>query len=234
MTSRIDADCRVRVARTDVLGTATRWTFTSPDPVSEDPFGHRSVRLRVSEGLVNVGTGHELAGNTDQFTAGSNWLIAGDGHVIDSQTTSPATGSAWGIGALPGGRLLIKLTAYDIASGKATWTGGAVPGSGGQVLLLDGRIIQAGTSALTCIDGRTGKTVWTTPTKQSESDSLVTDGRLVLRAQSTGSGGTVLTAYGVDDGRQRWQTHVADDAWICVIGRRLYARSGQGGLVALG
>jgi outer membrane protein assembly factor BamB len=127
-----------------------------------------------------------------------------------------------------------KLAAYDIASGNRKWTvGGTVSGSYWEALLIDGRIIQAGTGALTSIDGRTGKTVWTTPTKGTGSGSLVTDGHLVLLANPTGSGGASLTAYGVDDGQQRWQTHVAEDLRLFVSDKRLYGMSDRG-LVALG
>ena len=101
--TRIDHDGRVRVARTDALGMGTRWAFTSPDPVSKDPFGHRSARLWASEGLVGVSTGYDLVGDTDQLTAGSSWLLSGGGHVMDTQSTGPSTRFAQGIGVLPGG-----------------------------------------------------------------------------------------------------------------------------------
>jgi len=296
--SRIDADGRVQVTRTDALGAATRWTFTSPDPVSQDSFGQRSAHVGASEGVISVSAGSNFVNDTGQGTGHSSWLLSADGDVIDTETTDSLTSPTWAFGVLPGGRLLFKsattdadadaptmtftnratgrsftaegspvvvspddgsladlvltgaasndkLTAYAIASGKPKWTvGRTAPGGGmasgdgmasggGMAVLLDGRIIRSGPRTLTSIDGRTGKTVWTTPTKQTESASLVTDGRLVLLAQPTESGDTVLTAYGVDDGRRRWHTRIAGSQWLFVSGGRLYGASDRK-LVALG
>jgi outer membrane protein assembly factor BamB len=138
----------------------------------------------------------------------------------------------------PGGDHLIG---YDLASGRPAWT---VPTGilvGGAVI-IDGRIVQAGTAAVTSIDGRTGETIWATPIvhpaatgqdSQPEMRLVATDGRLVLLAWTDGSSGIVLSAYGLDDGKARWETHVDDAQSVNVIAGKLFGTS-EHGLVALG
>lgn len=132
------------------------------------------------------------------------------------------------------------LIAYDLTSGRPRWTVPAAGGSG--TVIIDGRIIRAGAGELTSIEGRTGDTVWVTPLTQTATGtpgyrqgmaSLVTDGRLVLLTQSDPAGGFLLAAYGLDDGRKRWTTEIADDLYLTSIDGGLFGWS-ERGLVALG
>ena len=112
------------------------------------------------------------------------------------------------------------LIASDRTSGRVLWT---ARGTGvGQVMVLAGRVIRYGAVELESIDGRTGALVWSTPVQASARSSLLTDGRLVLITERDSQGGTMLGAYGVDDGLERWRVGVARDLLPRVIGTELY------------
>jgi outer membrane protein assembly factor BamB len=123
------------------------------------------------------------------------------------------------------------LAAYDPATGTARWSAeGQVEG---RALVLDGRVLRVSSRHLTAVDGRTGETVWQTLLVRPARTSLVTDGRLVLVTQLDGDRGLVLGAYGLDDGRLRWTSDIADDvAVLTVFGRQLFGWTGEH-LVAL-
>lgn len=55
----------------------------------------------------------------------------------------------------------------------------------------------------------------------------------MLRTQQDPSGGVVVVAYGLDDGRLRWEVDVANEMYLFAIDGRLYRGSEQG-IVALG
>ena len=112
------------------------------------------------------------------------------------------------------------LIASDRTSGKVLWT---ARGTGaGQVMVLAGRVIRYGDLELESLDGRTGAVGWSTPVRASSRSSLLTDGRLVLVTERDAQGATMLGAYGVDDGLQRWRVAVAPDLMPRVIGAALY------------
>jgi hypothetical protein len=151
---------------------------------------------------------------------------------------SPDDGSLAGLVLMqsPGGDLLIG---YDLASGRPLWT---VPGTGGETVIIDGRIIQAGADGLKSIDGHTGETIWATriepPNVGAQGDptaasALLTDGRLVLLAQPGPTGGVIFSAYGLDDGAPLWTSDVADNVSVTAVGGALVGSSTHG-LVGLG
>jgi len=112
------------------------------------------------------------------------------------------------------------LIASDRASGQVLWT---ARGTGaGKLLVLAGRVIRYGATELESIDGRTGAVVWSAPVRESARSSLLTDGRLVLITEGDDQGGTMLSAYGVDDGLQQWRVAVANDLTPRVINTALY------------
>ena len=123
-----------------------------------------------------------------------------------------------------------ELIAYDGASGNSRWR---ARGVASPPVVLDGHVLRLTGSTLEALDGRTGALVWSTPLQQAESSSLVTDGRVALVTQSGPAGGTVFTAYGLDDGAPRWTTSIPDDVFPNAVGGRLYGISGQQ-IVALG
>jgi len=168
---------------------------------------------------------------------------ASGSEVIDLATELSFTAEGYPVGAVPDDASLAylilmqsaagdDLVAYDIASGRRRWT---TPGTiGGGLVVINGRVIHSGTDELRSIDGRTGETVWATPVERVAQTSLVSDGRLVLLTQPDPDGGVVLTAYGLDDGRLRWQADVADDLhFLIAFDGKLYGWADQG-LIALG
>jgi len=126
------------------------------------------------------------------------------------------------------------LIAYDRASGRPRWTAPAGGGGPASALVIDGRIIRTGVDRLTSIDGRAGQPLWTTPVELAEMSALATDGRVVLLTRPRPDGGSTLSAYGLDDGRLRWETELRrDNLWLIGVGGRLYGLLDQG-LAALG
>ena len=215
VVSRVDPGGRAQVARTDARGTTDRWTFTSPGPVPEAASGRPEARVTVVDGRVVV-------------DAGSGWVLAGDGEVLDSWTTDPPTDGVAARGdpaaATPDDGSLPGLTLTESPGGEPV---------AGRVAVIDGRVIRAETDSLRSIDGRSGASVWTTPVGRLVGSQLFSDGRLALRTQGAPGRGVVLAAYGLDDGRLRWESDIADDLRLFSINGRLYGRSGEG-LVALG
>ena len=215
VVSHVDSGGRAHVTRTDARATTDRWTFTSPGPVPEAASGRPEVRVTVVDGRVVV-------------DAGPGWVLAGDGKVIDSWTTDPprhwvaARGEP--AGAMPDDGSLPSLTLTETPGGESI---------AGRLAVIDGRVIRAEADELRSIDGRTGALVWATPVGRLAGSQLFSDGRLVLRTQAAPGRGVVFAAYGLDDGRLRWELDIADDLRLFSINGRLYGRSGQG-LVALG
>jgi len=123
------------------------------------------------------------------------------------------------------------LAAFDAGSGRARWT---VQGAlGAAVTVLDGRVIAVQDGEVRSIDGGTGRILWATPVGAQTSGVSVSDGRLVLVARAAPHGGTVITAYGLDDGRRRWNAVLPDRLDLVTLAGTLYGRSAQL-LVALG
>jgi outer membrane protein assembly factor BamB len=130
------------------------------------------------------------------------------------------------------GSLLVRaggprgLVAYDVTSGTVEWSAeGHVEG---RAAVLDGRVVRITSGALTSVDGRTGETVWSTPLVRPARTSLATDGRVVVVPELDGDLGVVLGAYGLDDGRLRWRSDVADDVTVLtVFGRQLFGWTGE-------
>ncbi|RYV51671.1 PQQ-binding-like beta-propeller repeat protein [Pengzhenrongella frigida] len=77
VVGHVDADGVVRVARTDALGRASRWTFDGAHPVLTDAFGRQDVSLDVVDDLVVVGA------------AGSSWVLSADGGLLHTWAADP-------------------------------------------------------------------------------------------------------------------------------------------------
>jgi outer membrane protein assembly factor BamB len=188
------------------------------------------------EGTTRVGAGRLL---TRPHTTGGPYPRTQVADVVTEHVfTVPGRPlSAWpDDGSLDGAFLARSgsesgLAAYDPATGALRWSAeGQVEG---RALVLDGRVLRVSSRHLTAVDGRTGETVWQTLLVRPARTSLVTDGRLVLVTQLDGDRGLVLGAYGLDDGRLRWTSDIADDvAVLLVFGRQLFGWTGEH-LVAL-
>lgn len=128
--------------------------------------------------------------------------------------------------ALEGGDLI----AYTRAGGRQLWTVSSPSVSG--TMVIEGRIIRAETDRLVSIDGDTGETVWSTPI--DEVRAVATDGSVVLLAGTEPSGSVEVTAYGLDDGRERWsRTLPREVRWLFEADGALYGQSEQS-ILALG
>jgi len=242
IVSEVDADGRLRVTRTDASGRVARWTFTSPAPLPDDASGRPQAQVRVVGEVVVV-------------AAGPGWVLSGAGVVLESWPVGAQAGRA-GAGAGANARTPIAanpddgslgglsftqpapgvdLVALD-AAGRTRWTASGVGHAGTAIaglMVIDGRVIVAEAGALRSIDGSTGTTVWSTPITNPARTALFTDGRVIVRSESTKDRGVVLAAYGLDDGRLRWESDIADGALLLEVDGRLYARSDQG-LISLG
>jgi len=122
-----------------------------------------------------------------------------------------------------------RLLAYGKDQGELRWT---TPSDAGALVIVDGRVIRAAAGELESIDGRTGERVWTTPAARVRRGPLATDGRLVLLTRQDLGHGLVLAAYGLDDGRSRWQVDIDENLDLVTVAGRLYGWSGHA-LVAL-
>jgi hypothetical protein len=123
------------------------------------------------------------------------------------------------------------LVAYD-ASGTVQWR---VPGNvQGRAMVVDGRLLRIGTGDLSAIDARTGAVLWSVPLTRTARISLLTDGRRAVVTHLDPDDGVVLSAYGLEDGRERWTADLADDvSAVTAFGGRLFGWTGEQ-LVALG
>jgi outer membrane protein assembly factor BamB len=250
----------VQVARTDPLGGQERWRFTGPPRAGLEEYTRVReddglVVVPGESGWVLSGAGEVVESWADERPAPAAWaevldgrtlvrplrdvvgatavtdMVTGDEFTVDGYplTGAPDDGSARDL-------LLMQsstgdgLEAYE-PSGERRWTAQG-PDSGGLVV-LDGRVIRVESERMEAVDIATGETVWETAVPVASQYGLVTDGRLVLRAERADDD-VVVTARGVDDGRVRWQGDLPDDVQhIFVVGKRLYGYTTDG-LVALG
>lgn len=137
-------------------------------------------------------------------------------------------------GTLPGLVLLRsmdrnQLLAYDLTSGVPRWD---LAGVADEAIVVGGYVIRAENGQLQAIEGSTGSTLWSTPVDRVTRGPLVTDGRLVMLTRRSADGEVVLAAYGLDDGRLRWQTETGGNLDLTTISGRLYGWSGHA-LIAL-
>jgi outer membrane protein assembly factor BamB len=149
-----------------------------------------------------------------------------DGYPLTDATDDGSAGELLLMQSSSGG----GLEAYDL-SGEHRWSAEG-PDSGGLVV-LDGRVVRVESGRMEAVDAETGRTVWETPVPKASQYGLVTDGRLVLRAERV-EDDVVVVARGVDDGRVRWRGDLPDDVQhLFVVAGRLYGYTPDG-LVALG
>jgi outer membrane protein assembly factor BamB len=126
------------------------------------------------------------------------------------------------------------LAAYDVTDGRRRWSAPESRADGGAQLIVDGRVVQAQYDGIGALDATTGAPLWTTPLIPVPQFTLVTDGQLVLCVAVRDAPDQVLAAYGLDDGRLRWEVDLPEglDYLFAVDGSLYgYARSG---LVAFG
>ena len=123
------------------------------------------------------------------------------------------------------------LIAFDRGSGQRLWT--TSDQAGGATAVIDSRVLRIGPDGLRSIDGRTGRTLWSAAHARTSLGPLITDGRVVLLTGPEPGRGSLVSAYGLDDGRLRWTAPVASEVDLLPVGAALYGRSATG-LVALG
>jgi outer membrane protein assembly factor BamB len=219
VTSQIDPDGHVRVTRTDALGAADRWTFTSPDRAPLDDFGRPRVMAYVAGQVVVVRAfGADKDSNVD-----SSWLLSSNGKVLHSAISDPATGAGGWIDALPGGKLFAarldagpatKIT--ELATGRSfTAEGyplGVQPDDGSLADLL--LLISDDGEHVIAYDGASHKHRWTAP-GGADGPIAVVDGRIIMAGTDT------LQAIDGRTGKAVWTTKVkaSPSSWIVTDGR---------------
>jgi outer membrane protein assembly factor BamB len=250
----------VQVTRTDPLRTQERWQFVG---ASEDGLDeYTPVRVDDGFVVVAGESGWVLSGDGDlveswdrERPAPAAWAEVLRGRTLvrplrdvvgATAVTDLSTGEEFTVDGYPltnatddgtsGDLVLIQssagkgLEAYE-RSGERRWTAQG-PDSGGLVV-LDGRVIRVESQRMEAVDVATGRTVWETPVPAASQYGLITDGRLVLRAERVDDD-VVVTARGVDDGRVRWRGDLPDDVQhLFVVDGRLLGYTPDG-LVALG
>jgi outer membrane protein assembly factor BamB len=125
-----------------------------------------------------------------------------------------------------------RLIAWDLDTGQQLWTSDATVLA---VLLVDGCVYSVGAGGVRAQDARTGAERWKTDPKLSGQSSLVTDGRvLVVAGRAADATGSVVRGLDLEDGRQVWETPLADETQsLSVVGGILISAS-AGGAIALG
>jgi outer membrane protein assembly factor BamB len=254
------ADDEIRVVRTDPLGTQERWRFEGPP--GERRVEYAAVRVDDGlvvvpgeSGWVLSGEGEVVRSWTRERPAPAAWAEVLAGRTLvrplrdvvgATSVTDLETGAEFTVDGYPLTDAVDDGSAEDVIlmqssagkgveayerSGEHRWTAQG-PDSGGMVV-LDGRVIRVGSEVMGAVDVATGRTVWETEVPVAGQYGLVTDGRLVLRAEPADDD-VVVTARGVDDGRVRWQGDLPDDVQhLFVVAGRLYGYTPDG-LVALG
>jgi outer membrane protein assembly factor BamB len=252
-------DHEVEVVRTDPLGTSERWRFTGPPGDGREEYV--SVRVDDGLVVVPGESGWVLSADGEVVRSWSRerpapaaWaeILAGRTLVRPLRDVVGSTS----VTDLPSGRsftvdgypltgvaddgsaddvVLIQssvhegLEAYE-HSGDRRWRADG-PDAGGMVV-LDGRVVRVESERMESVDVVTGRTVWETAVPSGGQYGLLTDGRVVLRAERSGTD-VVAVARGVEDGRTRWQGDLPDDVQhLFVVGHRLYGYTARG-LVAL-
>jgi len=262
VTSRVGADGRVTVDRSDPVTGEIRWTFTGAEPLRATAYG-REAWIGVFGDLVLVGgdTGWVLSadgGLVHQWDAGPwgpAWFdIVGDGLLLEAaagdatEVVDLHAGRTYGVDGRPVGTVLDDgsvpglvlvqapgdLLAGYTDRGDRRWTAPDAGIGASGLLILDGRVIRTHEGALSALDARTGETVWTTPLAPATELALTTDGRVVLCGRRDPDRGVVLGAYGVDDGRLRWDVVLPDGVdHVAVAAGRLFGLTDDE-IVALG
>jgi PQQ-like domain len=264
VVSHLDADGHLHVRRTDPPGDAVRWTFTSPRPLPSAEYGPWAWLAVVDDLVLAGGeSGWVLSADGEPLRdwepspRGSGWAeVTGDGLLVvpasgglASEVVDLGTGASFRVEGRPfavavddgsaDDTLLTQtsddeLTAVERGTGRTLWS---VPDAGAGAsgaVVVDGRVVRLHDDGLTAHDVATGRTLWTTPLVGSAQYTLMTDGRLVLCVAFQRDRGAVLGAYGLDDGRLRWDVDLPDGVgWLFVEDGHLFGRVGQG-LVAFG
>ena len=218
VTTRIDADGRAHLARTDPRGTTERWTFVSPDPVPMDDSRQRIVTVTVVDGLV-VADG------------GPTWVLSGDGEILDTWTPDPSTELGGQVEVLRGGRLIAEPVSGGHRRPSGTrvldpTTGGSFIADGHPVSLAidDGSLADlvllrsSDRKELIAHDVDSGRVRWTIPDSAGGGTAIV--GARVLRIEAgelqslDGATGTLLWATAVD---QAGQSPLLTDGRVLVL-----------------
>lgn len=232
-------DGRVRVARTGPRGRDERWAFTGPpaDPAPRFAFVRTDEDLVLvpgESGWVLTADGDVVHAWQPDRPAAAGWAdvirgralvqplrdVLGETRLVDLRSGQGFTVDGFPLTATvddgsTGDLVLVQssrgegLLAQDIGSGRTRWS---LPGADeGGILVLDGVVVRADADELRAVDARTGETLWSTPATRGRQFGLYTDGRLLVRTERDLDLGTVLVARGLDDGRVRWTSDIADD-----------------------
>ncbi|RYV50479.1 PQQ-binding-like beta-propeller repeat protein [Pengzhenrongella frigida] len=179
------SDGRYQVSRRSAWDTPARWTFTTPEPLDVDEFGHRSAQVFATGDLVQVESWSMSTGGG----ARSSWVLAADGTALRSPAATDSGGYGVGFTVLRHGQLLVASgstagTAYatltDLATGSLFRVDASPfdpwPDDGS----LDSLILAHSLTGddLLAHDLAAERTLWTVPSPGS-SGAMVIDGRVI-------------------------------------------------------
>ncbi|WP_407342216.1 PQQ-binding-like beta-propeller repeat protein [Pengzhenrongella phosphoraccumulans] len=182
---QVRSDGRFQVSRQSTWDAPPRWTFTTPEPLGVDEFGHRAAWATAAGDLVQV----ESWSMSTSGGARLSWVLAGDGSVLRSPRVSDAAGYGDGYGTLRRGRLLTEpggasgsgyTTLFDLATNSQFRVDAhpfdAVPDDGS----LDDLLLAQSPSGhdLIAISIASGRPLWTVPSP-STSGAMVIEGRII-------------------------------------------------------
>ncbi len=224
ITGQYAADGRVRVTRSGVRHGTLGWTFTSPDPVSNDAAGQRNLWVWASEGLIGV-SAYGGTGGDGRPLGGASWLLLPDGAVVRKQVAGPGDGYT-SLGVLRGGSMFVESTTTptgafasvltDADTGRAVTVEATSTGARPDDGSLGGAILMQSTDgALLAYDLAKEQQRWTSAAAANGGGGgggggggpMVLDGR-VVRSRSDGSSAVDITSIDGRTGETIWSTSV--------------------------
>jgi len=184
-----------------LVATDGRWlaATTSPD-------GARLWLTTMPAGLDPPGTAPADAAATQAVFLGPGGVTTAAGRAVDTRADD---GSLPGLGLVDTG----TLAGVDTATGAVRWRAD-LPSGGDGAAVLRGVVYVVTPTGVAAVDGRSGRTLWTSATPEGRStSSLATDGRHVLALAmplADQQDGLEVVALDPDDGHVAWSSPVPD------------------------
>ena len=127
-----------------------------------------------------------------------------------------------------------RLAAHALGTGRALWSAPDAGAGASGVVVVGDRVVRLRADGLEALDAATGEALWTTSATPVPQYTLLTDGHAAVCVVVRPERGHVLAAYGLDDGRLRWEVDLAEDVDHLFVADGLLLGVAGGGLVAFG